>query len=242
MKLQRISCVGANEKLAVGDCVDFLARNPRAELGVGVSKQKGGAGTARNKWLGELLDEHRGGRVPLHVNNDWSVGVANNRYPEELIDFLKTKPASKMQVNLGGCGYTSKDIEVKKFIASVVRADELGSRLILSYNPEFAAIIKNIYESVGDKFDVLYDASFGYGKRADKYESVFPNLVQGYAGGLSPDNIAEQLDKIASAQPSGRLVRVFIDAEGGLRSDNKNVIDLNKAEQFVYNAIEWERG
>ncbi|MDD4110526.1 MAG: hypothetical protein PHS54_03115, partial [Clostridia bacterium] len=97
--------------------------------------------------------------------------------------------------------------------------------------------IKALYSKT-QWFDVLYDKSFGFGKLSNEYDSTFAGkLLQGYAGGLSPENVKCELDKINKAQPF--RTNVWIDAEGKLRNDNINTLDLNKAQKFVNEINDW---
>jgi phosphoribosylanthranilate isomerase len=62
-----------------------------------------------------------------------------------------------------------------------------------------------------------------------------PSAPCGYAGGLTPDNVAAQLDRIAAVAGDAK---VWIDAESGLR-DERDRFDLRKAERFLAAAETW---
>lgn len=44
----------------------------------------------------------------------------------------------------------------------------------------------------------LFDTSSGFGILPEKWPELLPELYCGYAGGLGPDNLQEQLEKIES--------------------------------------------
>ena len=84
----------------------------------------------------------------------------------------------------------------------------------------------------GMKFDVLYDDSFGEGIAPDtRKPPLFEDRFQGYAGGLSPENVSRELIKIGKVAKGA----VFIDAEGKLKKDGHFCFD--RAEKFVQNAL-----
>jgi hypothetical protein len=129
-----------------------------------------------------------------------------------------------------------KRIRYKWGIGSVVLPNENKKRQIL---PEIYTTYKLIKrfrmgtDLLQWELNVLYDASFGEGKSAEKYDRpVFHDVCQGYAGGFSPENIAGELDKIEAAQTE--KVPVYIDAETGVRGDKK-CLDLSKAALFCQN-------
>jgi hypothetical protein len=100
-------------------------------------------------------------------------------------------------------------------------------------------IIKKLYHK-GLRFDCLFDASFGEGITPNSREApAFDDfdILQGYAGGISPSNVKDVLNKIAKVIPTER--EFFIDAEGKLKDDG--IVSLKKCEQYVVNALEWQK-
>ena len=87
----------------------------------------------------------------------------------------------------------------------------------------------------------LFDLSHGQGKLPDKWPTSLLHTYCGYAGGLSPDNVAEELAKINQAAIHFGDVPYWIDAETHLRTDISNggdisrasILDLNKVKRFL---------
>ena len=75
----------------------------------------------------------------------------------------------------------------------------------------------------------LYDASAGEGILPETWREPVEHKYNGYAGGLGPDNLQDQLYKIA--QVVGPL-EIWIDMETRLRGDN-DVFDLEKCRQVM---------
>jgi hypothetical protein len=62
----------------------------------------------------------------------------------------------------------------------------------------------------------------------------------GYAGGLSPENVAQNLEKISQVVPKDYTT--WIDAESKLMMPNSRTWDMNRVTNYVKNALAWEAG
>ena len=110
-------------------------------------------------------------------------------------------------------------------------------RFVFSYNPNNAAIIQELYRR-GVIFDNLFDSSFGEGMMPICREGiVFEDRLQGYAGGLGPENIKNELDKINDVNLLSAIV--YVDAEGHLKGEDGSM-SLNKARDFICKILHWE--
>jgi len=75
----------------------------------------------------------------------------------------------------------------------------------------------------------LYDLSGGAGMLPDKWIKPIGDYC-GYAGGLSPDNLKDNLNKLSNIVGD---VPIWIDAETHLRSHNDKVFDIDKVIRFL---------
>ena len=104
----------------------------------------------------------------------------------------------------------------------------------MQYNDKTKVAVDNLHK-IGARFSLLYDASGGNGISPDSWKKpVYSEHDMGYAGGLGPDNITDNLEMIKSV---ARFDSVWIDAEGKLKTDNK--FDVARAQQYVLNAKTW---
>lgn len=78
------------------------------------------------------------------------------------------------------------------------------------------------------RFAALYDISGGNGILPTSWPKPFENVRTGYAGGLNPDNLEEQLAKIALVVGDNS---VSIDMESGVRTNN--LFDLDKVRRCL---------
>lgn len=240
-KVIKVSCCGANELLNEEEVVSFLNSNPNVEIGIGVSKEKCQFGSQRMEWILSLqkrLTHYNGkSRIAFHVNGIWAKEIVEmGRFPDELAKLIwYSKGTPRIQLNVIGSGY-SLDKQDPFPLANLIQLMEEKqlARFILPCNDKSLTFITKLRE-LTDKFDILYDASFGFGKQAESYASLFPNQLQGYAGGLSAENIEQELLSIDAVQPCP--VPIWVDAEGKLRRSDCNTLDLQKAQQFIDKAF-----
>jgi len=234
-KVIKVSCCGANDLLKIEDIVAFLIKNPKAEIGVGVSANKCEQNTPRYVWLLNLIEIIKkfpyAGSIALHVNGSWAKQIVENgilpKTINEIINRLE-KPI-RMQLNVVGSGFTLEAIN-PQILANLISLTKDKIKFIVPFNIQSASYVKAL-SLITNNFDILYDASFGNGQKANKYFSLFPNQLQGYAGGLSAENIDEELIRINEI--TKKPTAIWVDAEGKLRKENQNTLDLNKAQNFV---------
>lgn len=85
-----------------------------------------------------------------------------------------------------------------------------------------------------NRFAALYDISGGKGILPKDWCLPLDNVRTGYAGGLNPDNLEEQLTKIAEVVGDRT---VSIDMESGVRTNNE--FDLSKVRRCLELASKW---
>ena len=134
-----------------------------------------------------------GFRVSFHLCGSFARRAFAGEVPVEL-DFIRG--ADRVQVN----GKAGPHLEQ---LAKLFRRTELPPTIVLqSRGPEFPS---------DRRFDWLADRSGGAGKLPDSWPRHEPRC--GYAGGLSPENVREELAKMGPVQGAS-----WIDAESGLRT------------------------
>jgi hypothetical protein len=85
-------------------------------------------------------------------------------------------------------------------------------------------------ESIAFKVYPLFDLSGGAGILPDAWPAPISSYC-GYAGGLSPTNVVEQLQAIEAKVPETQ--RVWIDVETHVRTDDNSRLDLDKVFEFL---------
>lgn len=241
MFLKTVVCSGINENNDLNDAIEFLKKYKNAEFGVQCSPRKAGYHTPRFDWLKELLhklNEHKiENKVALHLNEGFVVYFCDGKVPDEVSDLLTIgKTVGRLQLNfkIGREVFASGNIPNIKTLEQTIKMVGLHPIILSASQPNMAFIQKAYHR--GMKFDVLFDDSFGEGVAPDmRKPPMFNDLLQGYAGGLSPENITEELAKIAKVAKGN----IFIDAEGKLKQDCR--FSFERAEKFVQNASDFYR-
>ena len=241
MFLKTIVCSGINEKNDINEALEFLKKYKNAEFGVQCSPRKAGYQTPRFEWLKELLyklDEQKiEKRVALHLNEGFVVSFCDVKVPDEISDLLNIgKSVGRLQLNfkIGREIFAAGNVPNIRTLEKTMKAVAMHTIILSASQPNLSFIHKAHHQ--GMKFDVLFDDSFGEGVAPDmRRPPLFEGVFQGYAGGLSPENIAEELAKIEKVAKGA----VFIDAEGKLKQDG--TFAFSRAEKFVQNALDFQK-
>ncbi len=241
MFLKTIVCSGINEKNDIDEAVRFLKNYPCVEFGVQCSPKKAAYQTPRFEWLQELtakLNEQKiKNRIALHLNEGFVVSFCEEKIPSEIDELLKNGDAiGRLQLNfkIGRETFNGKVAPDFEKLQNAVYSVSSHS-IILSASQTNLPFIQMAHHR-GMKFDVLFDDSFGEGILPDAQKPpLFEDAFQGYAGGLSPENITQELDKIGKVAKS----TVFIDAEGKLKENGS--FSFQRASMFVQNALNWNK-
>lgn len=243
-KLKFITCSGANEFTNITDLVSLSEKFPMIEWGIQVSGKKCGQGSERLAWIQRLhhclRTDNQKIQMALHINADWVDGFTAGELPQELIGLLDMKNVKeepffgRVQLNFK----LGRDRDpCERILLQRMEQYGVNRRFILSYNEENKNFIHLLYRKGLRDFDVLYDSSHGEGVSAHEWRApaFFDyGVLQGYAGGLSPENVTNEVIAIKSVVPYNRSF--YIDAEGRLKGDDKH-LSLEKCEQYVVNAL-----
>ena len=231
------------ENLGVEETLKLLKLSPLAELGVQAHPSAMMYGLKRNIWFNKLVDaievSQESPNIALHINYQWCDDMCNNVVPYEIGCWLNCKNKKtgepiikRIQLNVGDGAYLFRTQKARDLIARFPDRE-----FILPYNTRVASKMQMLH-GTGVKFNLLFDASYGTGRAPEKYEApIYPDVNFGYAGGLSADNVCQNLDKINSVLPAD--YSTWIDAEGRLRNRIFGEMDLEKAQKYLENALKW---
>lgn len=243
-EMKFVTCSGANEFTNIEGMVALSNKFPTLEWGIQVSGKKCSAGTDRFIWIRSLqsyLQTHdQKIQLALHINADWVNGFTTERVSPELHMFLRMRNHDgsplfqRVQLNFK-IGRDKKPNE--SLLIQRIKQYGQHRRFIFSYNDENSEFIHGLYKKGLRDFDVLYDSSHGEGIEAEEWQNPAfydENILQGYAGGLSPENAIAEITKIRRKLTyNGKF---YVDAEGKLKG-NEGHLSLEKCRQFVENAL-----
>lgn len=234
MKIKTVTITGSDDNNTdIGEMIAISKRHPFVEWGILFSLSR--TGTDRyptEQWLERLKSETNG------LNMNFS-GHLCGQYTREilqgdgkLLDSLKSNfdIFRRFQLNFN----SENTPPTPEFYSLIEKLNHID--FILQFNKvntdtcnASMGLLKNI--------SFLYDSSGGRGTNVTEYKPVFDNFFTGYAGGLSPDNLTQELIKISKAVGNG--IDIWIDTESGVRTDEK--LNMKKVDDFVETAAAWNK-
>ncbi len=246
MKISTITCSDPREDTPIDKLVAFMNEFPDVEIAVQASKSKIGLGTPRNTWFNELLRAVRNNprrlNLAMHINMEYCQKMCRGEIPDVLLPWFLARRADdnmpvikRWQINYSGnkCSFNLYDF------ANMLHAYSNHEFIMQNDStPTNNKVLQLLQERIipGDKFSVLYDASNGAGKSPDVWRAPYARIKTGYSGGLRPENIATELDKIAAV--AGRRI-IWVDAEGGLKKPGTKTFDIARAREYVSAIHQW---
>ncbi len=247
MKLRYITCSDIRENIPEYKVIDLLKTSEKVELGIQAHSPNMNKNMPRNIWLNKLLNTSDINTFPLniaiHVNYDWCSDFCMGNIPEELkylLNFRHTstgKPIIKRwQLNIGD----GTIIPNAKTVSNIIKSYPY-QEFIFPYNekPDLRNFIHELNDT-GVSFSLLFDSSYGAGIAPSSWNApIYKNHPQGYAGGLSPENVTENLDKINRVTKD--RTDVWIDAEGRLMKPGTRIFDIDRAKEYIKKALNWEQ-
>ena len=226
--LRRVTLTGADDSVQPRDLLDLSRDYPFVEWGILFSpRQQGNARVPTLEWvrrLADLIPDKNGLHFSAHLcgryvrdfvlkgNFTW---IAHPEIPTGLFD--------RVQLNFHGefhrmCAAFESKVEHLKDLDFILQCDGVNDRvardLCLRY-PNCAP---------------LFDTSGGAGVLPDRWPKAWQGIYCGYAGGLGPDNVVEQLEQITPLTPDQPF---WIDMERRVRSDDDSKFELNKVAEVL---------
>ncbi|MBQ6736186.1 MAG: hypothetical protein IJQ90_01730 [Alphaproteobacteria bacterium] len=240
MNLEYITCSDMREYNEIDDIIDLGKRYPMAEFAIQAHPSKFSAYMPRYVWFDTLAHASRVNDINLamHVNAEWRTEICRGNIPYEIKRMWDMRRDNgkhvigRVQVNING-GKDSFRFYANK-VSDIIRAYP-DIEFIFQYTTRQRNRLKRL-DKMSVPFSMLFDASGGRGISPDTWRApVMPNHKMGYSGGLSPENVADNLDKINMVLPVG--YNTWIDAEGKLKDPDTKQFDTLRAEQYIQNAI-----
>lgn len=226
--MENLHCVtftGADDSVKPEQLVALSARYPLIEWGILFSAER--FGTPRYPslpWLQRLrrvaidgglsLSAHLCGRYArqaLKADWDWqrAVGEVSSVF-------------GRVQINCSNNPEPS--------IMPMLREWPTTQRIVIQCGDKNRHWVEGEAEHGPFRFDVLYDNSGGRGVLARAWPFAVERTLCGYAGGLGPCNIA---DEIASIEAASLGRSFWIDMESKVRSDDGAAFDLGKVREVL---------
>ncbi|MBI3592923.1 MAG: hypothetical protein HY099_05530 [Nitrospirae bacterium] len=229
MKIKTVTITGADNDVDPADLVELSKAFPFVEWGILLSKSREGTKKYPDKvWLKQLVNAGKSLRLSGHLCGT---------YVKEILKGKDTFPYREVfkrlnRVQLNFKGLTGLDAQPRPGFFELLH--QWDKEVIFQMTEENGHLF-HMADVRGIKVSLLFDASGGEGRALALWPSPQKGVFCGYAGGLGPDNLRLQLQKIAEVAGNDEI---WIDAESGLRSGD-DAFDLKKVRAFLKIAKEW---
>ncbi|MBO4582570.1 MAG: hypothetical protein J5714_00735 [Alphaproteobacteria bacterium] len=247
MNIEYITCSDMREHNDIDEIIDLGKKYPCAEFAIQAHPSKFSPSMPRYVWFDTLVHALRVNKIKIamHVNSEYRTEVCSYgvvpyhlRRLWEIRRIDGTPVIGRVQINING-GNDIFEFHADK-VADIIRAYP-DIKFIFQYTSAQHGRISKL-DKKHVPFALLYDASGGCGISPDSwYGPVFPNHQMGYSGGLSPENVVDNLNEINEILPAD--YSTWIDAEGKLKSPDSNgkkVFDVALAEKYIERAYRWQ--
>lgn len=255
--LDRVTVTGADNSVSRENMHEIQKRFPFVEWAILLSKSSEGNRSRfpSLEWMCNLVisDNALGFNLSGHLCGKWIEDIVKGNWT-----FFEDRPQicgyfPRLQLNFHGQRRIkpTNEKKMKKFV------DGLQHHMIVDRtftpNPQLIfqldGVNNNLFTAARcvENVDAVgfWDTSHGVGQSPESWPTAYDNFLlkeaglstyQGYAGGLGPDNLQEQLERISEVCGDGPI---WIDAETKLRSDDDQQFELEKVWQFLEIAEPW---
>jgi hypothetical protein len=226
MKILKMTATGADQTIAPNTLVEVSEKYPFVEWGILLSKNKEGNGRYPNlNWIKDLKKFAEGKNVNLsgHICGVWCRDILAGKEiffqeREEILPMFQ-----RFQLNFNAKYST---IDYGKFPALLKKYTSQGKEFILQINnAKSYVILDHVRKYVN--VQALFDRSGGAGISPDAWPKTIDNVLCGYAGGIGPCNIENELKKIENVVKDKEI---WIDMESKIRMDDDMFFDINRVE------------
>lgn len=224
--ITRFTITGADDSIKPEDLLPLSKKYPFVEWGILCSKTAmGGNRFPSQEWLFELADLktiHRDDlNLSCHLCGRWVRELLKNKM--DFIDELTPdiwRIFDRVQINT----HAEKHGALPEAFAFLALLQE--KEFIIQYDNVNTKII-SLAKAAGVNYSALFDLSHGIGVLPEFWPNLLPDVKCGYAGGLAPENLEEQIKRI---EEKAGQTEIWIDMETHVRSDYDRLFDLKKVE------------
>jgi len=233
MILDRVTVTGADASVRPEDLLPLSRRFPFVEWGILLSRsQEGLKRFPPLHWIESFFEIHGGGPYSIsgHLCGAWVHNFCRGGNAFAIERPTIARRFDRLQLNFHAFAH---EVDAPAFAAALKNL-EPAQGYILQFDDVNNALL-SAARMGGAQTAALFDMSGGAGVLPAHWPKATEEYC-GYAGGLSPENLDEQLHRIAEA---ASWSRIWIDVETHVRSDDDRLFDLDKVEHFLTVARPW---
>lgn len=220
MKLEYCSITGADDQVDIEYLSQLSQQFPFVEWAILLLRNR--AGQPRfptTAWIENFSQNSQGQNKAMHLCDDGFLGfIAQDPEIRSLMSGFQ-----RIQLNLK-FGDVEGKYDPEELVARVRENPQY--QFILQYTNDKHGLLP-LFKNVPNHA-VLFDSSAGRGMTPDCWDAPLTGHFCGYAGGLNPDNLQDNLNMISAATGD---YTTWIDMESGVRTDDR--FDLNKVSRVL---------
>lgn len=224
MILDRVTMTGADDSVGAGQLAALSEKYPFVEWGILFSgTRQGQPRYPSTEWLSDLSQHSKKGlRLSAHLCGKWVRSLVLNGSFIWIQEYeIFAEMFTRVQLNFHGHFMEGK----KGWTENLKKHHE--KQYILQYDGANDAACDELIRSTGFSAVPLFDKSGGAGIVPGEWPKAMPKVYCGYAGGLGPETLRDELARIDQAAGPEQI---WIDMETRVRSENDKIFDLEKVE------------
>ncbi len=229
--INKVTITGADNNTDIKDLMKLSQEYPFVEWGVLISDSRMGSDRyPQFEWIKKIAYAkqliHHDMQLSLHICGNLCRQILKGEEPDLLFQFpYLIGYFNRAQLNFNINNYELDYSKFMKLLFMIRNNSE--TNIIFQYNQSNKDFVESLIEFGDDNWNFLYDASGGRGVLRSDWSKPLKKYT-GYAGGLDPDNLEEEIQAILKVTKD---VPVWIDVESGVRTNNK--FDLDKVTKFL---------
>lgn len=230
MNLDRVTITGPDDRTDISELAALTREFPFVEWGILVSKsQEGGPRFPTRRWIEKLVGYPEmpcGLKLSLHVCGRWVRQLMLGT--DEISALGVVMCFDRVQLNFHA---EHHDFDLAYAAHALENLGKNGGPCEFIVQMDGTKNERMLGDLLGEGLDVspLFDLSGGAGIVPEEWPSPSPMIrYHGYAGGLGPENLRDELERIGRAAGDRRI---WIDMETRVRTDE--VLDLEKVRRVL---------
>lgn len=226
--LKRVTITGADNQTDIRALLDLSAEFPFVEWGILVSQRSEGSFRFPNRvWMETFAARvsEREVAVSMHVCGEWVRKLLRGRLDWDELPAPIRIVADRVQINT----HAQEHYSTARFM------DLIAERSAKQFIVQLDGVNDHLFDACKYRHlnvTGLFDGSHGAGVLPEKWPTPHSHAHTayfGYAGGLSPENVADELPKIEAARCG---LDFWIDMQGRVR-DEQERLDLGKVRRVL---------
>jgi hypothetical protein len=234
MKLRCVTVSGVGSEIAPQELIELSVQFPFVEFGIQLASESNRYWDRfpQSDWLNRLTEtcSGKGFKFSGHLCGKYVKDILlKGLFPRFNVHPEFEGLFQRWQLNTHGSYH---HINFNLFPELLVDLEQRGQAFIFQLDGPNDENIEHCAALGFGNVEALYDESHGSGSLPDDGWTSPLNCPTGYSGGLSPDNLEQQLELISEVVGPDRT-DIWIDAESKLRTSDGRLFDLEKARSFL---------